>query len=208
VNPRYGMLIAVWVSTITFASAVSPPAQAQQTREEIIRAALEEFDVDRAFAGLRAGVDPNLGPPDSLWAVGVMRLAEILWERDQTEEAATWLRWAIRLWPEMPVDSVALLYDIVAAHGRAKQFVGPASAADSATHTTWDRRSWVGAATPGADPRPASRQLRHNRHTSGVRQRPRDEGDPARRRHRAAVRAEPNSGSDRAASGARPPSPG
>ncbi len=126
-----GPLLVVWLSTVS-----APMLAAQDTRTAIIQQALSEFDEERAFTLLRSGVDPTLpGPLDSSWALGVMSLVEIVHRRDPAI-AATWLRWAVRLRPEMQVDTLAFL-ELMPAYRDARAFVLPSMPDDSLVETEW-----------------------------------------------------------------------
>ncbi len=126
-----GTLLAVSLCTMSAAMLA-----AQETRAEIIQQALSEFDEDRAFALLLSGVDPTLPDPlDSLWALGVMSLVEIV-HRQEPALAATWLRWAVRLRPEMHVDTLAFL-ELMPTYHDARAVALPSVQDDSLTETEW-----------------------------------------------------------------------
>jgi S1-C subfamily serine protease len=118
-------------------------AQAQ-TRAELIREAQEQVDDNRALAFFRASINPNLPEPrDSLWSVGVLNLVEILQQRDASL-AANWMRWAVRLEPDMAIDSLEFSHLLPVYHDAA-EFVRYTSLADSLVDTDWE---WV---TAGGD---------------------------------------------------------
>lgn len=74
----------------------TPPLQAQQSRAELVDAALETADDDIRVGLLIRALDPQLGAPDSLWAVGAFSIAYRLSETGRENQARTWLRWAAR----------------------------------------------------------------------------------------------------------------
>jgi hypothetical protein len=112
---------------------------AQSGREALIQGtqAYDLADFDRAIMLLSQGLDPAASPRDSLWEVGVQKLAHALLERDQASLAETWLRWALRLEPQMVPDSVNFPPSIWLAFDRAKSLL-PDTSPDTATV----RRSW------------------------------------------------------------------
>lgn len=75
---------------------LAPPARAQQTRADLVDTALDTADDDIRVGLLIRALDPELGPPDSLWAVGAFSIAFRLSETGRDEQARTWLRWAAR----------------------------------------------------------------------------------------------------------------
>ncbi len=114
--------------------------RAQETREELIRGgvqAYDQFEIARALEQLQAGVDPNAGPPDSLWAVGVQLLSQILLEEGEEDLATVWLRWALRLDPEMAGDSVTYLPEVVRAFRAAQDYVAASGGRDTLADTRW-----------------------------------------------------------------------
>jgi hypothetical protein len=86
---------------------------------------------------LQAGIDPNAGPPDSLWAVGVQLFAQILLEEGEDDLAAVWLRWSLRADPEMPVDSVTFLPELVRAYRAARYYVDASGGSGRQAETEW-----------------------------------------------------------------------
>jgi hypothetical protein len=128
-------------AVLTLLIVGSPAAlRAQETREELIRGgvqAYDQFEIARALEQLQAGVDPNAGPPDSLWAVGVQLLSQIMMEEGEEELATVWLRWALRLYPEMAVDSVTYLPEVVRAFRAAQDYVAASGGRDTLAETRW-----------------------------------------------------------------------
>jgi hypothetical protein len=112
---------------------------AQQTRDQRIAAAqqaYQDFYTQRALDLLRAAVNPTEGPQDSVWARGVQLLAQILTESGDAAQAGTWLRWAFRLAPKIPIDTINFLPQVVEAMRSARGVVA-ASAGDLVSRTTW-----------------------------------------------------------------------
>lgn len=70
--------------------------QGQQSRADLVDTALDTADDDIRVGLLIRALDPQLGPPDSLWAVGAFSIAFRLSETGREEQARTWLRWAAR----------------------------------------------------------------------------------------------------------------
>jgi hypothetical protein len=86
---------------------------------------------------LNAALDPGQGPFDSQWAQGLHLLAQIHIEEGREAEARAWLRWARRLYPEMPVDQTLFLPETITASVQARDYVrGQAEQADL-VQTTW-----------------------------------------------------------------------
>jgi len=120
--------------------AASGPARAQETREALIRGgiqAYDQFETARAMELLQAGIDPNAGPPDSLWRVGVQLYAQILLEEGEDDLAAVWLRWALRLDPDLAVDSVTFLPELVRAYRLARDYVAASVGGQAQADTRW-----------------------------------------------------------------------
>ncbi len=120
--------------------AASGSARAQENREALIRGgiqAYDQFETVRAMDLLQAGIDPNAGPPDSLWAVGVQLFAQILLEEGEDDLAAIWLRWALRVDPKMAVDSVTFLPELVRAYRAARDYVDASGGSGQQAETRW-----------------------------------------------------------------------
>ena len=129
---------AALVTLIVLATAGS--AGAQESRESLIRGgiqAYDQFETARAVELLQAGIDPNAGPPDSLWTVGVQLYAQILLEEGEDDLAIVWLRWALRVDPQMAVDSVTFLPELVRAYRAAQDYVGRSGDSGPPPETQW-----------------------------------------------------------------------
>jgi len=113
-----------------------------QTRDELIRQAQQHYDnfeTEPALNNLKAALDPTRGPRDSLWGQAVHLLAQIYVEEDNQDLAQAWLRWAMRLNPNMRVDEALFLPEVIDASDAARQFVRTtASAGDSVAETSWE----------------------------------------------------------------------
>jgi hypothetical protein len=122
---------------ISLGSAV--PLAAQQTRDDMIRAAnraYQDFETARALELLNSALDPSRGPADSLWGQGVQLLAQILIEQGQTTSARAWLRWAFRRAPDLKIDTLNFVPDVVAAARVARDAVRGIPG-DQMTQTSW-----------------------------------------------------------------------
>jgi hypothetical protein len=114
------------------------PLHAQESCDALVARAENEFDTARRIELLGAALNPSACPPRGAWAVGVQLLAQTLLEDHQDSLAATWVRWAIRLAPDLQPDTVQFLPRVVEAFRSAREFVARTrSPADSATTTTW-----------------------------------------------------------------------
>ncbi|SRR6266566_1861578 len=109
---------------------------AQQPCDSVVARAFNEFDASRM---LIPALDPRVCPPQhASWAVGVQLLGETLIEGGRDSLATLWLRWALRLAPEMKVDTVVFTPRLAAAYQSARGFVGRSvSGGDSLVVTTW-----------------------------------------------------------------------
>src|SRR2546426_4641551 len=87
--------------------------------------AYNDFDPQRALPLLRRGVDPKAGPRDSLWALGVQYLAQILYEQGDEAGARAWIRWAVRFGPDLKLDTLNLLSQVIAEFRAARPATAP-----------------------------------------------------------------------------------
>lgn len=110
----------------------------QDPREAAVARAFREFDATRRLELLVGALNPTVGPPRGAWWAGAQLLAETLIEEGQDSVAAVWLRWALRLAPDLQPDTVQFLPEVIAAHRSARDFVTRTRrAADSVATTTW-----------------------------------------------------------------------
>lgn len=116
----------------------SPSLRAQVSRDSLVDRALTEFDATRQIQMLVTALNPSLGRPGASWSVAVQLLAQTLIDQRRDSSAAVWLRWAIRLSPDLQPDSVQFLPRTLVALRRARDFVvGTQAAGDTATVTYW-----------------------------------------------------------------------
>jgi len=116
---------------------------AQQSRAELLRSAqsaYDDFAPERALDLLKVAVNPALGPTDTAWVRGVHLLTQILVEANNQDLAKSWARWAVRVAPDMRVDTVNFLAGVVAAFREARAFTSARTAGDAVTRTSW---RWV-----------------------------------------------------------------
>lgn len=126
-------------AALTALSLTSPTGLLAQNGPALIRqgiGAYNDFDPRRALWMLRRGVDPAAGPRDSLWALGVQYLAQILHEQGDETAARSWIRWAVRLVPDLRLDSLNLLTDVIVEFRRARLETA-AAAQDAGATTRW-----------------------------------------------------------------------
>ncbi len=104
----------------------SSPATAQSGREALRQGhqAYDFAEFDRAIGLLQVGLDPNAGPRDTLWIGGLHKLAHVLIESGAEPLAGVWLRWALRLMPGLPIDTMNFPPSVLAAFRSAQRFVG------------------------------------------------------------------------------------
>jgi hypothetical protein len=112
--------------------------RAQDPRDAQVARAFNEFDAARRVQLLMSALNPTSGPPRGAWPVGVQLLAQTLIEDGKDSAAAVWLRWAIRLSPDLQPDTVQFLPAVVAAYRAARDFVmSTRGTGDSVAATTW-----------------------------------------------------------------------
>lgn len=114
--------------------AVTSPATAQNTREDLIGRARAEFSDTASLRLLLSALDPARGAPDSLWAVAGYDLASVLLRTDQEPLASTWLRWLTRHASAWPMDRIQYPPAVVQAYDQA--------VADTRGTTDSVRTSW------------------------------------------------------------------
>ncbi len=113
-------------------------ARAQDPRDAMVARAVNEFDAARRLELLTSALNPTAGPPRGAWPVAVQLLAQTLIEDGQDSLAGLWLRWAVRLSPDLQPDTVQFLPKVVAAYRSAQDFVISTRAPrDSTAATTW-----------------------------------------------------------------------
>lgn len=115
---------------------------AQDPRDAMVARAFNEFDTQRRLQLLIAALNPTAGPPQGAWPVGVQLLAQTLLEDGKDSLAGVWLRWAVRLAPDLQPDTVQFLPRVAEAYRSARGFVNRTrTPTDSLAATTW---LWTG----------------------------------------------------------------
>src|SRR5439155_10581333 len=110
----------------------------QDPRDAMVARAFNEFDAARRVQLLMSALNPTAGPPRGAWPVGVQLLAQTLIEDGQDSLAGVWLRWAVRLSPDLQPDTAQFLPKVVVAYRSARDFVlNTRAPGDSAAATTW-----------------------------------------------------------------------
>jgi len=117
--------------------------RAQEERETLVNRGIDQyldFQSDSAIAYLMAAVDPSIAPPDNQLMRGVQFLAQTLLSEGEEDLASLWMRWAVRHFGEMQIDSAEFddPESIGNAYFAAVGFVGASAAEDSMTRTTWE----------------------------------------------------------------------
>lgn len=125
------------VSLLTVAGGVAV-ARAQDPRDALVARAFNEFDTQRRLQLLVAALNPTSGPPRGAWPVGVQLLAQTLLEDGKDSLAGAWLRWAVRLAPDLQPDTVQFLPKVADAYRAARAFVlRSRTPTDTLATTTW-----------------------------------------------------------------------
>jgi hypothetical protein len=126
------------------------PLRGQDPCDALVARAFNEFDASRRLDLLVSAVKPTACPPRGAWPVGIQLLAQTLIEDGKDSLAAAWLRWAIRLSPDLQPDTIQFLPRVVVAYRAARDFVLHTRApADSAAATTWLWPAQAGGAPAG-----------------------------------------------------------
>ncbi|GIW53241.1 MAG: hypothetical protein KatS3mg081_2596 [Gemmatimonadales bacterium] len=123
-NPRTALL-AIPASLLCLAYPPGLQLAAAQTGRQALVQGNEAYDFaefERAVRLLAIGLDPGAGPQDSLWVSGVHKLADALLQSGAEQLAAAWVRWAVRLMPEFPIDSINFPPRVTAAFRAARDF--------------------------------------------------------------------------------------
>ena len=110
----------------------------QDPRDALVARAFNEFDAARRLQLLMSALNPTAGPPRGAWPVGVQLLAQTLIEDGQDSLAGAWLRWAVRLSPDLQPDTVQFLPRVIAAYRSARDVVlRTRTPGDTYAATTW-----------------------------------------------------------------------
>ncbi len=127
-----------WALPLLLLAGAVVPLAAQDPRDAQVARAFNEFDTARRLQLLTSALNPSAGPPRGSWPVGVQLLAQTLIEEGNDSLAGIYLRWAVRLSPDLQVDTVQFLPEVATAYARAHQFVrGSRVPGDSLVATTW-----------------------------------------------------------------------
>jgi len=109
------LFLAALLGSAVFVGSPTLQAQDRATFLRQAQAANDDFDAPRALRAVCMVIDFALGPLDSTWVVSVHFLTQVLIEEQQPTQAQLWARWAMRLRPDLPIDSVGFLAGVVAA---------------------------------------------------------------------------------------------
>jgi len=146
--------VASMALVVAFGTSAGAPLAAQVDRSGLIATARAESDFGVALDIYLAAAEP-VGI-DSLWAVSVYEIAQILRDVDDVAGSDTWLRWAARHGPQWPVDPDWFAPSLVAAFDEAALVVAAESGGieevlgDDAAVTTWQWPTDFQDGTPGA----------------------------------------------------------
>jgi hypothetical protein len=126
--------------TLLLSVAGAGSLRGQDPRDACLAQAFKEFDPGHRQQLLMCALNPSAGSPRGAWPLGVQLLAQTLIEDGKDSIASVWLRWAVRLSPELQPDTERFLPRVVAAYRGARDFVSRTrSSWDTAVATTW---SW------------------------------------------------------------------
>lgn len=145
---RLFKILAPLVGALLLSVPASLEAQSRSALLQQATAALDDFDAPRAIRLARAALDPRSVRSTPTGRAACV-LTQILIEEQQPELAQTWARWALRLEPEMPIDSVAFLTNVVTMLREARD-AAPRSAADEATRARYE---WPGVTSTATEAR-------------------------------------------------------
>ena len=128
----------VWALAVLMVLSGGAALRAQDPRDAMVARAFNEFDTQRRMQLLVAALNPTAGPPRGAWPVGVQLLAQTLLEDGKDSLAGTWLRWAVRLSPDLQPDTVQFLPRVAEAYRAARTYVTRTrSNTDTLAPTTW-----------------------------------------------------------------------
>lgn len=143
---RLMLSVAVGTALLALGTARS---HAQDARAALRagHAAYEIADFAAAVEPLSRGLDPAAGYGDSLWVLGLHRLVESLLDQGQHAVAQVWLRWAFRLSPQLPIDSVNFFPAVVDAFRSGRSDAQQTRPVNARVRTSW---RWRGPYAPAA----------------------------------------------------------
>ncbi len=134
------------VLALLLAFSLAVPSFAHAQRDQLIRNAMQaydDFETETALGLLKVAVNPAVGATDSVWAAGIQLLSQMLIEEGQDSLANVWMRWAVRTAPDMRVDRVTYLPEVVAAYESARRMIGTGEAGDEVTETSWEWQAGI-----------------------------------------------------------------
>jgi len=125
---------------------------AQTGREALARGteAHEFADFETAVRLLSRGLDPSAGPRDAAWSVGLHKLVDAVIAQGRRPLADVWLRWALRLEPELPFDSVNFASAVKEAFDAARAAVRASTQDQGLVVAAWEWGDPVGSPNQGA----------------------------------------------------------
>jgi len=127
--------------TLAFAMSLVARVALGQDEHSLLKRGAEAYDVGeyaRAKPLLVQGLNPALGPRDSLWIEGVHRLAHILIEEEHDSLATVWVRWAIRSYPALHPDTLNFPPAVQDAFAAAQSFVLNGKPEDTLQLINWE----------------------------------------------------------------------
>jgi hypothetical protein len=130
--------LSLWGVVMSLSVGGTVSLLGQDPRDACLAQAYKEFDAGRRQQLLMRCLNPSAGAPRGAWPLGVQLLAQTLIEDGHDSVAEVWLRWAVRLAPDLQPDTVQFLPRVIAAYRSARDFVSRTrTLGDSVTATTW-----------------------------------------------------------------------
>jgi hypothetical protein len=129
------------------------PLTAQSSREALIQEGRTEFAHSAAMGKYLSAMDPDVGEPDSLWAVAGFELADRLIQLERESLARVWLRYLARHGSQWPIDRAYYDPSLIEMYDAAIDAV-EATRDEAPTVTTWH---WPDAFEPDATGRVEAR---------------------------------------------------
>ncbi|MFQ6047269.1 MAG: PEGA domain-containing protein [Gemmatimonadales bacterium] len=111
------LLAALALVVLAVGQLAVRPLSAQDARAALTQGhqAYDVAEFERAVPLLARGLDPTAGVGGDLWIAGVHKLVESLIETGREPLADAWIRWAHRVVPDIPVDSINFPPNVVSA---------------------------------------------------------------------------------------------
>lgn len=134
------------VLALLLAISFAVPSITHAQRDQLIRNAMQaydDFETETALGLLKVAVNPAVGPTDSVWAAGIQLLSQMLIEEGQDSLSSVWMRWAVRTSPDMRVDRVTYLPEVVDAYESARRMIGAGEPGDDVTETSWEWQAGI-----------------------------------------------------------------